>query len=336
MTLANVVTGRIKRPLRELLYGPEGVGKSTFGADAPNPIFIALEEGTANLDVARFPQPEYLDEVYQALRALGTEEHAYKTLVIDTLDALEPLIWKHICKAQNVANIEEFGYGKGYNYALDEWRNLLNWIERLQAKKDMHVILLAHASIKTFKNPQGEDFDRYQLKLHEKAGGLIKEWCESVLFANYDIQAKKEKRYSRAKGVSTGARWIYTVRHAAYDAKNRYNLPERLPLRFDEFWAARERGTPTDVSKLVSAIEKGIADLLDADLKAKAEGFLKKAGRDPVNLAKLNDWVNGKLAEQDEEEPEPEPAEATPAEEEPADLFDDEPPTEREPGADDE
>src|SRR5512141_4050 len=125
MTLKALVKGRVEQKLRVVAYGPEGVGKSTFGAGAPGAIFLGAEEGTAQLDVTRFPRPENWPEVFDALRVLTTEAHGYETLVVDTLDWLEPLIWAYCCQRDGMSNIEDYGYGKGYQVAVDEWRRFL-------------------------------------------------------------------------------------------------------------------------------------------------------------------------------------------------------------------
>ncbi len=311
MSLSRVTTGRVRAPLRELLYGPEGIGKSTFGADSEAPIVIGPEEGTNQFDIARFPQPERFEDVLEAIRTLGTEEHPYKTLIVDTLDWIEPLIWEHCCIKADVAHIEEIGggYGKGYAYALDSWRELISHLERLQQKKGMHILLLAHAQIKTFKNPEGDDYDRYSLKLHEKAAGLVKEWCHSVLFANHEVQVKKtSKKASKGKGTS-GARWIHTVRTAAYDAKTRYQIPARLPLSFHEFSRASQGPDAGEIKKLKSLIAASIAKLADPKIATTAKDATARAGDDPKKLIQLEEWVAAKLELQADEQEEPKPKE---------------------------
>lgn len=296
MRLDALVKGRQVRPSRTLLYGVEGVGKSTFGASAPSPIFIGAEDGTSHLDTVRFPMPTKWTEVLEAIRTLTKEDHAFQTLVIDTLDWLEPLLWSHICERDGVPNIEAYGFAKGYIAALDEWRIFLSALERLRDARGMHVILLAHSWIKPFKNPEGNDFDRYELKLHAKAGGLLKEWSDVVLFANYETFAEKDKATKRVKGVSTGQRLIYTTRTAAYDAKNRYDLPEQMALDWGEFWAAVQAHRPADPKALEAAIRTN-ADLLDSTLKAKVLEAITRAGGDAVKLAQLNTYTNTKVAE---------------------------------------
>lgn len=300
MTLKNLVTGKQERPIRALLYGVEGIGKSTFGADAPSPIFLGAEDGTAHLDVTRFPMPTSWAEVLDAVKTLTQEEHSFGTLVIDTLDWAEPLLWAHICKRDGQPNVEAYGYGKGYIAAIDEWRIFLAALERLRESRGMHLVLLAHSWIKPFKNPEGDDFDRYELKLHAKAGGLIKEWCDAVLFANYETFAEKDSKTKRVKGVSTGARLIYTSRTAAYDAKNRYSLPESMPLNWSDFYAAVRAHRPADPAALVKAISEKAARL-GGDIEATATAWVQKYAGDAAQLARMNDRLNAKLAEREQE-----------------------------------
>jgi hypothetical protein len=296
MTLTNVSKGKVKKPTRVVLYGPEGVGKSTFGANAPKPIFLGSEDGTDQLDVQRFPTPETWEDVFAALRVLATEPHDYETLVVDSLDWLEPLLWEHVCKRDGEANIEAYGYGKGYQVALDEWRRMLAGLEQLRKAKPMHVVLLAHSVIKPFKNPTGDDFDRYELKIQAKAAGLIKEWSDAVLFANWETFAKKDSKTERVKGVSTGARLIYTERRAAFDAKNRYSLPDEMPLAWEDFAAAVDAGHVAEPSALRAEITRK-AQLLGGEVEIKILELLAKAGDNAESLALINNKANAKLAE---------------------------------------
>jgi hypothetical protein len=297
MTLAGVVKGRIQPPYRIVGYAPEGTGKTTFAASAPSPIFLPTEDGTAHVDVARFPRPENLADVLDAIRVLTTTDHEYKTFVVDTLDHLEPLIWAEVCRRDGVGLIEEVGggYGKGYTAAIDEWRKVLAALETLQRTKQMHVILLAHSHIKTFRNPEGEDFDRYQLKLHDKAAGLVKEWSEEVLFMRQETLVHKEK-HKKAKGVGTGARVIYTERTAAFDAKNRHSLPSELPLSWEDFDAAAKAGQVADPAALRAEIFRK-AKQLGAEFERLVDETVTKAGDDTQQLARINNRVNVKLAE---------------------------------------
>ncbi len=290
MSLGAIVTGRIAAPMRVLLYGVEGVGKSSFAAGAPSPVFLAAEDGTNELDVARLPLAREWEDVIDAMHLLHVEKHPYKTLVIDTLDWIEPMIWKFICKRDEQADIETYGFGKGYTKALQEWHYLLQRLDRLRGI-GMNVVLLAHSWIKPFKNPQGEDYDRYELKLNKQAAGVCKEWPDCVLFANHDVRAKRDEKTKRVRGEASGARFIYTERTAAYDAKNRYGLPKLLPLSWDEFATAAAR-RHSGIAR--AAIEK-LIEQLPEDKRARAGAALTAAGDDQAALANVRNRVNATL-----------------------------------------
>lgn len=302
MTLQAVQKGKKRGAYRMLIHGVDGVGKSTFGADAPDPIFLGAEEGTEHLDAAHFPAPQTWDDVLDAIRTLTVEASTYKTLVVDSLDWTEPLLWQAICARENVASIDEAcgGYGKGYQAALDGWRVFIAALERLQRERGMNVVLLAHSFIKPFKNPEGEDYDRYIIKLNEKAAALVREWCGGVYFANYETFVVKDKA-KRVRGVSTNARLLHTQRTAAYDAKDRYGLPESLPLSWAEFAAAAERGQANDPDVLKEEIRRK-ATLLSPDLGKATLESLQRVGDDARKLSQLNDWANAKVAEKAEKE----------------------------------
>jgi hypothetical protein len=302
MTLASVLKGKKDAPYRLLVMGVDGVGKSSFAASAPSAIFLGPELGTNHLDVARFPVPESFEDVLDAIRTLTADRGEFESLAIDSIDWIEPLIWRWVCEQAGVKTIEEVGggYGKGYVAALDAWRMLLAALERLQRERGMHVVLIAHAFIKPFRNPEGEDFERYVLKLHDKAAALCREWSEGVYFAQFETFAVKEKG-KRVKGVSTGARLLYTQRTAAYDAKDRYGLPESLPLDWNEFVAAAAAGRPVESKHLVEAIQAAAAELGD-ELKKTTLEYLAAAGDDAVKLSKLSNWVNAKLGAKRQQE----------------------------------
>lgn len=303
MTLASVTRSLKQGPQRITLYGVEGVGKSTFAAGAPSPVFIGAEDGLSHLDVKQFPSPTCWQDVLDAVRELTVTEHPFKTLAIDTLDWIEPMLWDFICKRDSKKNIDDYGYGKGEKAAAAEWRVLLAALERLKNVKGMWVVLLCHSWIKAFKDPNSDGWDRYQLKLDPKAAGLVKEWSDEVFFANFEAVAYAEKG-KRARGVSTGARFMYTERTAAHDAKNRHELPASMPLAWEdyhakvvEFFAAdKTAADPAELAALRAEIEKKTAGL-PVEIQTKAKDLFARAGSDASMLQKLNTWVNTKLAQ---------------------------------------
>ncbi len=297
MTLTTITRGKVLAPPRVLLYGAEGIGKSTFAAGAPLPIFLPGEEGTNHLDVARFPRPETWQDVLESVRVLDQDAHDYKTFVVDTLDSLEPLVWAEVCRKGGKTAIEDFGFGKGYIAAVDEWRYFLAAVERLRAR-GMGVVLLAHSVVKTFKNPEGEDYDRYQLKLHEKSAGVLKEWSEAVLFAQLETYAPKEDR-GKAKGISTGARIVRTQRTAAFDAKNRYDLPESMPLDWQAFGDGMVAHRPADPAALKVAIEAQLGALGADPVVEKVRETLVRVGDDAAELARIHNKLTALVGQKE-------------------------------------
>ena len=221
------------RPPRITVYGTAGVGKTTFGSSAPNPVFVLTEDGLGQLQATSFPLARTFGEVLEALDALLVEQHDFETVVVDSLDWLEPLIWAEVAAQNGVQSIEHIGYGKGYIFATDLWRAYLDRLNRLRDERNMVVIQLGHSVIKRFDSPEHEPYDRYEIKLHARAAALVQEHSDCVLFANYRISTTKadvgfQKKVNRA--VGTGERVLYSQERPAFLAKNRYNLPHDLPM----------------------------------------------------------------------------------------------------------
>jgi DNA polymerase III delta prime subunit len=240
--LSRVTTGKISRPHLVLIYGPDGIGKTTFGANAPKPVFLGAEQGTNFLDVARFPTPKNWGEVVDAIKELTTENHDYKTLVIDSLDWLEPMLFEQICKEHGAKSIElaAGGYGKGYTEAVERWIAFMKAINQLRETKGMNIILIAHSDTKTFNDAQLQiTYERYQLKLHKNASPKFKEWVDSVLFCNYEVYTKKEG--SAVQAFGEGERKMWTEGRPGYDAKNRMGLPNCLPLSWEAYETAYKK-----------------------------------------------------------------------------------------------
>ena len=171
----NSISKNTIMPQRIVLYGLAGIGKTTFAAGAKNPIFICTEDGLGDLDVKKFPLATTFEEVLEALGTLGREEHDFKTVVIDSLDWLEPLAWDATCRRLNVKSIEEPGYGKGYVENMREWDMFFDYVTALRNVKGMTVIMLAHNAIIKIEDPVHPSYDMHDLKLHKKASGRVKE-----------------------------------------------------------------------------------------------------------------------------------------------------------------
>lgn len=295
MTLASITRGKQPGPVRLVLYGVDGVGKTTFAAHAPNPVFIGAEDGTSELDVARFPAPESWLDVLDAIRALTLDAGGFKTLAVDTVDWAEPLLWKHFCKVNSIADKDEFrgGFNRWEDAVLDHWRIFLAALEKLQSAQRMNVILLGHVERKAFKNPEGPDYDRYILKLHQKSAALIREWAKGVYIAKYEAFGDRDEKTKRVRGVSTGERLLYTEWSAAFDAKDRYGLPPSIKLDWTEFERARVAADPA-VARV--EIERD-AKALGGEFEKFALAYLGQHGEDAMRLKILRQKLQTKLAE---------------------------------------
>lgn len=223
-------------PQKVVLYGPEGIGKSTFGAQFPAPLFLDVEGGTRHMDVARVDPPPaswtaLLETVREFLRE-GIGEFA--TLVLDTADWAEQMCVKYICNKNQKAGVEDFGYGKGYVYLAEEFGHLLNLMTEV-IDAGANVVVLAHAKMRKFEQPDEMGaYDRWELKLSKQVAPLVKEWADMLLFANYKtmVVTTGEGKNLKAKAQGQGRRVIYTTHHACWDAKNRHGLADELPLDY--------------------------------------------------------------------------------------------------------
>jgi len=220
---------------RIMVYGVEGIGKSTFGAGAPNPIYVLTEDGLGSLNVNHFPLATSFQDVMDAISTLYKENHAFETVVIDSLDWLEAIIQREI---EQKYDAKDLAYGKGSLIAAEKWREILDGLNALRNDKGMAIILIAHTTIKRFDSPEVEPYDRYQPKLQERSNAVVREWADAVLFANYKTIVKKDDvgfNQTNNRGISTGERLLFTSERPAYMAKNRYNMPESIPLSWDAF-----------------------------------------------------------------------------------------------------
>lgn len=275
--LAQVKRGRLTgRPVRVILYGADGVGKSTFASQAPNPVFLCAEDGTAQLDVARLPEPGAWSDVLDSVKALTFEQHDFRTLVIDTLDWLEPLCWAETCKVNRWKNLEAPGFGKGYVAALETWRDLILQIQAMSAKRRMNVIALAHSHVKNTTDPLGQSYDRHCLKLHEKTAALWRESVDAVLFARVQTFVTTDEKTKKARAVGDGSRVVLTSPTAGYDAKTRLPLPAEIPLEWAVIQEAADGVTQRDPAKMIVEIREMLPKLakIDADKASKLEKWL--------------------------------------------------------------
>lgn len=229
--MIKTIVGKLARAVKAVIYGPEGIGKSTLASQAPEPLFIDLEDGTAQLDIARVSTPKNWIELLSIIKEIASTPGICKTLVIDTADKAEMFCTQYICMSHQVNGIEGIGYGKGYTYLAEEFSRLMDALD-LVVSAGINVILLAHAKMRKMELPdEAGAFDRWELKLTKNVAPLIKEWADAVLFLNFKTYVITTENGTK-KGTG-GKRVIYTSHSPVYDAKNRIGLQEEMELSYE-------------------------------------------------------------------------------------------------------
>lgn len=268
--MLNITTGVENTPIKTVIYGAEGVGKSSLAAKFPNPLFLDTEGGTSRLNVRRV-RIQGWEELLGAVKEIIAEPSVCKSLVVDTADWAEAFCIDYICKKYRQNSIESFGYGKGYTYVQEEFGEFLKLLNKL-TEVGINPVIIAHGKPRKFELPdeQGQ-FDRYETKLTRQVAPLIKEWCDMLLFCNYKtFVVTTENNSKKAQG---GKRVMYTTHNPCWDAKNRFNLPDELDL---DFKAIAHLFTSSDAPKNTQkAVESGKEDV---SLVAKLKKLIADSG----------------------------------------------------------
>lgn len=249
LNLQSISTSATIKSPRTVLLGVEKIGKTTFASQHPSPIFIPItgETGLDYLEAARFPAAQTHADVMEALRVLYHEDHPYKTVVIDSASAIEPLIFDATCKEHGVASIEKVGggYGKGYVEALKYWRELCTALDFLRDDKGIGCVLIGHVKCKEFNDPESDPYTCYWWDVDTRAANLVYRWCDVLLFANYKraIVSKSDAGFNKqvARATSTGQRCLYTQKRPAHPGGGRGvygQLPYEIPLGYSEWQKA--------------------------------------------------------------------------------------------------
>lgn len=246
-----IIRGRIPCAKKAVIYGPEGIGKSTLASQFPDPVFIDTEGSTKYMDVARTPAPSSWQMLMDQARYFISHARELKTLIIDTADWAEQLCVVDICSRFQKAGIEDFNYGKGYVYLQEEFGHLLNLLTELVEQKGINAVLTAHAKMRKFEQPDELGaYDRWEMKLTKQVAPMVKEWADMVLFANYKTIVINVDGQGAQKGKNKAQgskRVIYTTHHCCWDAKNRYGLPDEIPMDYDEIrHVIEDRSVNTD------------------------------------------------------------------------------------------
>jgi GTPase SAR1 family protein len=259
-----ISSGIIEGAQKIVIYGPEGIGKSSLAAKFPNPIFIDTEGSTKRLNVKRTPRPSSWTMLMEQVRYYKNNPHELDTLVIDTADWAEQLCKIYICAKYQKDGIEEFGYGKGYVYLMEEFGKLLNTLTDLM-ELGINIVVTAHAQMRKFEQPdEMGSYDRWELKLEKKIFPLVKEWADMVLFINYKTYVVNSdgngKGTNKAQG---GKRIMYTEHHPCWDAKNRHELKSELPLDYKEIAHCIPLRNKINIPKLTPRQEEPAQNLRD-------------------------------------------------------------------------
>jgi hypothetical protein len=265
----NITRGIIVKAQKVVCHGPEGTGKSSVAADFPEPLFIDTAGSTNLMNVARLPRPTSWTMLLNMIKEVRQNPRCCKTLVIDTIDWAEQMCVESICATHQKKGIEDFGYGNGYVYVKEEFGRMLNLLQDV-IDSGINVVLTAHEQMRKFEQQdEAGSYDRYEMKLGKKTSSqtspLVKEWADMVLFANYKTIVVTVEKKKKAQG---GERVLYTVHHPSWDAKNRHDLAEELPLAYASIAACIPNGQQqkaATVQPIADKMEQAKQD--DAELK---------------------------------------------------------------------
>lgn len=229
----NITSGIVPSAQKVIVYGPEGIGKSTFASKFPDPLFSDTEGSTKKLNIKRFDAPSSWEMLLQQAQYVR-DNTPCKTYVIDTADWAEKLCAQSVCAVHKKTSIADFGYGTGFTYLRDEFGKLLNLLDEVIAK-GVNVVITAHSYLRKFEQPDEMGaYDRYEMKLTKLVAPLVKEWADAVFFVNYKTYVVIDDKTKKSKAQGSGARVMYTTHHPCWDAKNRDGLAEELPFDFEQ------------------------------------------------------------------------------------------------------
>ena len=304
--IANLIsTGRTRKPINMILHGVHKIGKSTFGTKSPKPIYITGEE-IEEVDAAKLPKCETFPDFIKYLKFLRDDVHDYKTLVVDTLDSIEGLCWKQILTEDGSQDMARAmgGFGKAYTLATQRMMDMRDeYLVPIRDKRGMNIILLCHTTKNKFEDPLTQtSYDTFEMKLHKNGKGIgcytvFSEWVSIIAFANFEVFSVKDKSTGKDYAVGDGDRRMFLTPKPAYDAGNRFNLEEELPLE----WNAIEEGVNAfygsnknpEVESIKIELRQLVSKMTDEKLKASTIKNIQAVGDDLERLKKAKDYILG-------------------------------------------
>ena len=298
-----IVRGKQAAPAKVVLYGGEGIGKTTLASQFPDPLILDTEDGTNQLDVARVVVGDW-QTMRTAVAALAVDRQGFSTLVVDSIDWAERLLVEWVCKDNGKDSVEAFGFGKGWVMVAEQMGKFLDSLDNL-VRAGMNVVLVGHSTVKRVSPPEmTEGYDRHELKLSKQVSPLVKEWADAVIFLNYRTRVV-EGNDGRAKAVGGKERFMFADRSAAFDAKNRYGLPAEMPMNIAALapmFAGAKPAEPPLFDRIADYIKKAATVRTLGTIGDKVDGYLSTGELTAAQEQLLRDAINERHAELEPQE----------------------------------